>query len=114
MPGETVRWASGSLYIVDQTLLPTEFKQVPLATAERVWEAIKSLRVRGAPAIGVCAAFGVLVGIQERNCATTDDVLCAAHETADYLATSRPTAVNLFWALDRPHCSVSGRRRRPR
>ena len=101
MPVETVRWSSESLYIIDQTLLPTEFREIQLTTAEQVWEAIKTLRVRGAPAIGVCAAFGVLVGVAEKNCKTTDDVLRAVNETADYLATSRPTAVNLFWALDR-------------
>lgn len=98
---ETVRWASGTLYIIDQTLLPGEFREIPLPTLERVWEAIQSLRVRGAPAIGVCAAFGVLVGIKERNCRTSEDVQRAVAHAADYLATSRPTAVNLFWALDR-------------
>ncbi len=101
MPVETVRWSGGLLYIVDQTLLPTEFREIPLVTLDRVWEAIKSLRVRGAPAIGVCAAFGVLVGIQDKQCRTSEDVVRAVKETADYLATSRPTAVNLFWALDR-------------
>lgn len=98
---ETVRWTSGTLYIIDQTLLPGEFREIPLATLEQVWEAIKSLRVRGAPAIGVCAAFGVLVGIKERKCRTGEDVQRAVAHAADYLATARPTAVNLFWALDR-------------
>lgn len=101
MPVETVRWSNGLLYIIDQTLLPAEFREIQLASTEHVWEAIKALRVRGAPAIGVCAAFGVLVGIHEKRCNSTDDVLRAVHDTADYLATSRPTAVNLFWALDR-------------
>ena len=97
----TVRWSSGCLYIIDQTLLPTEFREIELKTAEEVWEAIKALRVRGAPAIGVCAAFGVLVGVRQQEAKSTSDVLLVVDETADYLATSRPTAVNLFWALDR-------------
>ncbi|NUM56255.1 MAG: S-methyl-5-thioribose-1-phosphate isomerase [Candidatus Hydrogenedentes bacterium] len=101
MPAETVRWSGGSLFIIDQTFLPTELREIRLETVEAVWEAIKSLRVRGAPAIGVCAAFGVLVGIRERGCTSTGDVLRTVNETADHLATSRPTAVNLFWALDR-------------
>ncbi len=97
----TVRWDQGKLIIVDQTLLPTEFKEIELRSASDVWEAIKSLRVRGAPAIGVCAAFGVLVGVREKRPGTPGALLESVRETAAYLATSRPTAVNLFWALDR-------------
>jgi methylthioribose-1-phosphate isomerase len=100
-PLETLRWSNGELIIIDQTLLPNEFKEITLSTAEAVWEAIKALRVRGAPAIGVCAAFGVLVGVKERAASGLDDTLASVREVADYLATSRPTAVNLFWALDR-------------
>ncbi|MEX0712662.1 MAG: S-methyl-5-thioribose-1-phosphate isomerase, partial [Pirellulales bacterium] len=66
-----------------------------------VWEAIKSLRVRGAPAIGVAAAYGVCVGIQTAAGKGLADYLARLHEVCEYLATSRPTAVNLFWALDR-------------
>ncbi len=78
-----------------------EFKEIPLETAEQVWEAIKSLRVRGAPAIGVCAAFGVLVGLFEKAPSSIPDALRVVREVCEYLATSRPTAVNLFWALGR-------------
>ncbi len=98
---ETIRWDKGDLIIIDQTLLPNEFKEITLATSERVWEAIKALRVRGAPAIGVCAAFGVLVGTREKKPQGLEETLSAVDATAEYLATSRPTAVNLFWALDR-------------
>ena len=103
MPEPTVRWIGGldgRMEIIDQTLLPTEFKFIPLATVEDVWEAIKTLRVRGAPAIGVAAAMGIVAAIQRAG----DDeayVLESVRRAADYLATSRPTAVNLFWALDR-------------
>ena len=62
MPVDTVVWKSGRLKIIDQTLLPETVKYVRLDTVDAVWEAIKMLRVRGAPAIGVCAAFGVLSG----------------------------------------------------
>jgi methylthioribose-1-phosphate isomerase len=101
VPAETVKWEEGQLVIIDQTLLPTEFKEITLRSLDAVWEAIKILRVRGAPAIGVCAAFGVLVGVREKAPQTAEDAARAARESAEYLATSRPTAVNLFWALDR-------------
>jgi methylthioribose-1-phosphate isomerase len=103
MPEQTVRWVGGldgRMELIDQTLLPTELKYITCRTVEEVWEAIKVLRVRGAPAIGVAAAMGVVVGIQN---APDDEkaVLALALKAAEYLATSRPTAVNLFWALDR-------------
>ncbi|MCH7908979.1 MAG: S-methyl-5-thioribose-1-phosphate isomerase [Candidatus Hydrogenedentes bacterium] len=101
MPVDTIEWKDRTLTIIDQTRLPTEFERITLDTLEKVWEAIKSLRIRGAPAIGVCAAFGVLVGLKEKKPPTRVDALAAAEESADYLATSRPTAVNLYWALER-------------
>lgn len=101
MPIDTVKWKNGRLSIIDQTLLPEKFKYITLDTVESVWEAIKVLRVRGAPAIGVCAGYGVLVGLRGLRPRTGDEVFSRVSESADYLATSRPTAVNLFWALDR-------------
>jgi methylthioribose-1-phosphate isomerase len=98
---EPIHWAGGELRIIDQTLLPGVYQEIELRTVESVWEAIKQLRVRGAPAIGVCAAFGVVVGVRQQAPATVEAALQAAESAADYLATSRPTAVNLFWALDR-------------
>ena len=98
---KTVQWTEQQLVIIDQTLLPGEYREIVLHTAQDVWDAIKVLKVRGAPAIGVCAAYGVLVGIQEKNPKSVSDTVQAACTAADFLATSRPTAVNLFWALDR-------------
>jgi methylthioribose-1-phosphate isomerase len=92
---ETIRWvgdADGHLVLLDQTRLPAETVYLECHTVEDVWHAIKRLSVRGAPAIGVAAAYGVCVGVQAGR--GVDDV-------CDYLATSRPTAVNLFWSLDR-------------
>lgn len=96
-----VRWDKGALIIIDQTLLPTQLTYLTLDTLDAVWDAIKQLKVRGAPAIGVCAAFGVLVGIRQRQPATLKAARHAVTVIADHLATTRPTAVNLFWALDR-------------
>ena len=100
----TLEWVGGTdgfLRLLDQTLLPTELTYRECRTVEDVWEAIRRLRVRGAPAIGVAAAYGVVLGMQPwlRNPAA--DRGQRLREVNDYLRTSRPTAVNLFWALDR-------------
>jgi methylthioribose-1-phosphate isomerase len=102
---ETVSWtgdaSTGYLRLIDQTLLPGDFVQLDCRDVPTVWEAIKSLRVRGAPAIGVTAAFGAVLGGRERLAEGIEEVRAGVQESTDYLRTSRPTAVNLFWALDR-------------
>lgn len=113
MPVETVIWEGGRMQIVDQTLLPGEFKYIFCDTVEDVWEAIKNLRVRGAPAIGIAAALGVLVGTHGVSYETTEELESKVLEVADYLATSRPTAVNLFWALDRMKRVLAAKRDKP-
>lgn len=103
-PPRTIAWVgdtSGFVRLLDQTLLPTQLVYRDCRTVEEVWEAIKTLRVRGAPAIGVAAAMGVVVGMQVLKQPTHEPFRRRLREVADYLATSRPTAVNLFWALDR-------------
>lgn len=91
----------GELRMIDQTRLPTELVFLDCKDVETVWEAIKMLRVRGAPAIGVAAAMGVVVGARTSASATPEAFRARIAEVAAYLRTSRPTAVNLFWALDR-------------
>ncbi len=102
----TVAWEgdarSGRVVLIDQTKLPVEFTTIACGDVETVWEAIRALRVRGAPAIGVAAAYGALLGAREGFikgdlAAARTGVLKASAR----LRTSRPTAVNLFWALDR-------------
>ena len=87
--------------IIDETVLPKEVKLVKLRNAEEVWEAIKLLRVRGAPAIGCCAAFGLYVSMANSGIKELDKFKDEFVKTRDYLNTSRPTAVNLPWALNR-------------
>src|SRR3978361_1358248 len=102
MTFQTIEWrghANGHLVLLDQTRLPSETVYLDCRTAEDVWHAIKRLSVRGAPAIGVAAAYGVCVGVNQRR-----DV----NEVCDYLATSRPTAVNLFWAIERMRAVANG------
>ena len=96
---ENIRYdkAEEKLYIIDQTLLPNEEKVLCLTTAEEMYEAIKKLRVRGAPAIGICAAYSLYR--LARTISAEEDFSAKLKEYADYLNSSRPTAVNLSWAL---------------
>jgi methylthioribose-1-phosphate isomerase len=100
---DTLHWVGGIggfLRLIDQTLLPVEFLEIDCHDVETVWEAIKTLRVRGAPAIGIAAAYGVCIGIQKEVGGDTA-FFNRLNYVVDYLASSRPTAVNLFWALKR-------------
>lgn len=90
-----------ALDIIDQTLLPGTIKRINLSTKEEIWEAIKKLRVRGAPAIGVSAAYGLAVVADRIGTEDFEEFYREFKAVKDYLATSRPTAVNLFWALNR-------------
>ncbi len=101
---ETLRWeddSDGQLVLIDQTRLPTEFVERVCRDAEAVWEAIRVLRVRGAPAIGIAAAYGVCLGLKGHRQGSRNEFFRRLEEVAGYLAGSRPTAVNLFWALQR-------------
>jgi methylthioribose-1-phosphate isomerase len=105
-PRPAVAWigdVAGYLQLLDQTVLPTVERLLDCTTVEQVWQAIRALSVRGAPAIGVAAAYGVVVGCQSARRLSRVDFDAHLAKTVQYLATSRPTAVNLFWALDRVH-----------
>ncbi len=98
---EPVKFQEGRLIILDQTRLPSEEVYEELQTKEAVWDAIYKLKVRGAPAIGVAAAYGLCVAV--RGCGEDDltGFSQCLREAAAYLASARPTAVNLSWALTR-------------
>ena len=102
---ETVGWVGeargGHVRLIDQTLLPVAFEQIDCRDVPSVWEAIKMLRVRGAPAIGIAAAFGAVIGARDGGLGSIEAVIRSLHDATAHLRTSRPTAVNLFWALDR-------------
>src|SRR5437899_4056954 len=89
---ETIQWTNAGVVMIDQTRLPREEVFVTCRTYLEVAEAIRSMVIRGAPAIGVAAAMGVALGVQE---GADFDEVCKT------LAATRPTAVNLFWAIDR-------------
>ena len=100
---KTIEWIGGldgHVAMIDQTLLPTQERIIECRDAQTMYDAIKRLSIRGAPAIGIAAAMGLVLGVRDDR---TDDrvrFLANVAKVADFLATSRPTAVNLFWALD--------------
>jgi methylthioribose-1-phosphate isomerase len=97
----TLKWAGDALELIDQTLLPRELVVNRLASAEEVHDAIRRLVVRGAPAIGVAAAYGVLLAARAARGDSADGLRRHVERAADFLATARPTAVNLAWAVRR-------------
>jgi methylthioribose-1-phosphate isomerase len=100
----TIAWIGGIdgfARLIDQTLLPTQLEYRDCRSVEEIWEAIRCLRVRGAPAIGIAAALGVVLGMQHFKDRSRGAYVHRLGEVTEYLRTSRPTAVNLFWALER-------------
>jgi methylthioribose-1-phosphate isomerase len=95
-----------ALKIIDQTRLPGELKILYLTAQKEIYDAIRQLKVRGAPAIGVAAAIGVYLAALEINADTYEEFYKRFMEAKDFLASSRPTAVNLFWALGRMEKTV--------
>jgi len=96
-----IRFADGRLYLLDQRLLPAESRENAYGDPEAVAEAIRNMVVRGAPAIGIAAAFGVALACQRVRDGNPASWRPAVDAAIGQLAASRPTAVNLFWALDR-------------
>ncbi len=102
--------AAPALVIIDQTLLPTELRLISLYSPSEIWDAIKKLKVRGAPAIGVAAGIALYLAahaIMQKGVTDPAQFLDLLKADKDYLASSRPTAVNLFWALDRMYKTAS-------
>ncbi|HUW40899.1 MAG TPA: S-methyl-5-thioribose-1-phosphate isomerase [Rectinemataceae bacterium] len=97
----SLRWEGGELYLLDQTRLPGEVVENRQESVEMVRDSIKRLAVRGAPAIGIAGAYGLVLGLRGHLGLGLGDFLAQAEKTAAYLNSSRPTAVNLSWALKR-------------
>lgn len=97
----TVEWKDGRVAMIDQTRLPNELVLVEYDRWEQVAEAIKTLVVRGAPAIGVSGAFGLALAAQQSSAASCEDMMSDLEQARDALFETRPTAVNLGWGLDR-------------
>jgi len=101
MPVATVEWVDKKVKLIDQTKLPIELVYLYVDEVEVLGEAIKKLRVRGAPAIGIAAAFGVLLGVQHFQGEDKNNFFSELNRAIACLRGSRPTAVNLSWALER-------------
>ncbi len=104
MPLPTIEWegdSAGRVRLIDQTLLPTELKFVYCEDIKSIWHAIKTLMVRGAPAIGIAAAMGVVLGMKDVHAKDADIFFKELKQVSSYLRTARPTAVNLFWGIAR-------------
>ncbi len=98
---KTVEWTAEGVRMIDQRLLPTEEKYLTLRTYEEVAEAIKKMVVRGAPAIGVSAAFGLALGAKQSVGTSVADLEDDFGYMCEVMSKTRPTAVNLFWAIER-------------
>src|SRR5918998_2712878 len=98
---KTVEWTDEGVRMLDQRLLPNEEKYLVLRSAEEVAEAIKDMAVRGAPAIGVSAALGLAVGIKQAVATNAADLRYDFEYMCDLMSRTRPTAVNLFWGIER-------------
>ena len=115
IPVETLRWRGARLELIDQRALPARLEYVSCTNAAEVAEAIRSMVVRGAPAIGCAAAFGVALEAKRQERCTRAEFDAAMETAFRSLAASRPTAVNLFWALDRMRAALgAGTRDDPR
>jgi len=102
----TIEWKNNKIRIIDQTKLPHKLEYIDIDKLEDLWQAIKLLKVRGAPALGAAAALGVYLGI--KNLKTKDPVVFNKEldRVSHYIAGSRPTARNLFWGIEKV-CSVA-------
>ncbi|HZR67378.1 MAG TPA: S-methyl-5-thioribose-1-phosphate isomerase [Terriglobales bacterium] len=98
---QTLEWTDRGVRFIDQTKLPTEETYVTCKTYQQVADVIRNMVVRGAPAIGVAAAMGIALGVKESKAETTGDLKREFDQVCDVIGKTRPTAVNLFWAIRR-------------
>jgi len=110
---ETLEWTHSGVRFIDQTKLPTEEIYVTCKTHEQVADVIRNMVVRGAPAIGVAAAMGIALGVKNSQAATTGELKPEFDGICDVIGKTRPTAVNLFWAIARMREKFESLRVRP-
>ncbi len=102
----TIAWEKNAIKIIDQTKLPGTFSYVYIRDIQTLWRAIRALKVRGAPALGAAAALGVYLGVKDSKAKTFVDFARELDAVSRYIASSRPTARNLFWGIERM-CAVA-------
>ena len=108
MAPRTIEWVNNKIGLIDQTQLPARLKYIYVSDLKNLWQAIKSLKVRGAPALGAAAGLGVYLGIKDSRAKDFGEFSKELDKAVGYLASCRPTARNLFWGLERM-CSVAVR-----
>ncbi|MBT0159972.1 S-methyl-5-thioribose-1-phosphate isomerase [Candidatus Bathyarchaeota archaeon A05DMB-2] len=104
----TIEWRNGTVITIDQTKLPLETVTLKITTVDQMAEAIKNLRVRGAPLLGAAAAFGLALVAYHSKADCTSELLAELEDAAQTIKSTRPTAVNLFWAVDRVLAKAQG------
>lgn len=97
----TIRWENGKVILIDQTRLPLEYRELECSNYLDMADAIKKLKVRGAPAIGVAAAYGIVLGAMAIKTDNKEEFIKKVYDIAEEIKSTRPTAVNLFWAVNR-------------
>lgn len=112
-PIKTIEWRNNAIRIIDQTELPTKLTYLDLRDLRSLRQAIKELKVRGAPALGAAACLGVYLGIRDSQAQSFAGFKKELERTIAYLASSRPTARNLFWGLERLRRMVSNNQDKP-
>ncbi len=113
MAYETIRWRNDRVELIDQRLLPGKVRYVPCTTDRDIHAAIKTMKIRGAPAIGIAAAYGAYLGVRRSRAKDFVGFKKELDRAMKYLAGSRPTARNLFWALEEVDALVKNNRNRP-
>lgn len=96
-----IEWQNGTVITIDQTKLPNETVTLKLKTVDQMAEAIKTLRIRGAPLLGAAAAYGIALAVYHSKAKSKDKLLSEIEDAAQIIKRQRPTAVNLFWGADR-------------
>ncbi len=110
---QTLEWTESGVRFIDQTKLPTEEVYVTCSTYEQVADVIRNMIVRGAPAIGVAAAMGIALGVKNSKASTVGELKTELDQICDLIGKTRPTAVNLFWAIRRMQAKFEALRVRP-
>lgn len=109
----TIEWKGGAIKLIDQTKLPGEFQYRYIRDLKSLWQAIKVMQIRGAPALGAAAGLGVYLGIRDIEAKNFPQFEKELNQVIAYLASSRPTARNLFWALERMRGIVLKNKNKP-
>ena len=112
-PFQSITWNDDRVTIIDQTYLPEREVFIDLNSAGQVWDAIKKMKVRGAPAIGITGAYGLYLGVKGLKESSFNSFYNEADRISEYLNSARPTAVNLSWALKRLMATIYAAKEKP-